>query len=550
MNRLRLFLTLLLFSFLNLQTAFADDFLQSDEWQLTLTVSDGNGSSIDLVAGTTESATEAFNSGLDQFAPPPPPNGVFDARIIDGEEDYFKRFKPLTVSTNTWQINARPTNGSNVTFTWDSAEFNSADGFFILTYEENSSTVTIDMRDSDSVTLSGNVEVTLNHAIQQTVSGSYSEGWQLIGYPADGAGINPFDFFSNSITNTAYSFNGVYSEASLLTAGTGYWLRFEETQPFTFEPPFVNSLEVSLNEGWNLISGPYTAVAVSDIVDTAGLIVDGSLQSYSNSSGYTSSTVLEPGRGYWINTTGAGTVTLTANGDALLKRQSSSTDTPEGFAAFSISNEGNQPLIFYLGGSLDSPEKPDLLSYSMPPLPPNGAFDIRFVNDSRLITEVAGTLKLRSPGESLTLTHLDTMDDLLQFVVHRKGSDEPDEYTLSSGEELTIAGSDISEIDVSVEAVNSNEFESQQPESISLSQNYPNPFNPTTIISYQLPNAGSVQLELFDMTGQRIAVLKEGMQSAGSHTVEFDASSLSSGVYIYRLQTAGSVLTRKMTLIK
>ena len=549
MNRLRLFLTLLLFSFLNLQTAFADDFLQSDEWQLTLTVSDGNGSSIDLVAGTAESATEAFNSGLDQFAPPPPPNGVFDARIIDGEEDYFKRFKPLSVSTNTWQIDARPTNGSNITFTWDSAEFNSADGFFILSYEEDSSTITVDMTESDSLTLSGNVELTLNHAIQQPVSGSYSEGWQLIGYPADGSGVNPYEFFPNSIANTAYSFNGVYSEASLLTAGTGYWLRFEETQPFTIEPPFVNSLEIALNEGWNLISGPSAAVAFSEIDDPDELIVSGSLQSYSNG-GYSTSDVIEPGRGYWINTTGAVTITLTANGDALLKRQSTSTDTPEGFAAFSISNEGNNPLVFYLGGSLDSPDKPDPLSYSMPPLPPNGAFDIRFGNDSRLITDVAGTLKLRSPGETLTLTHLETMDDLLQFVVHREGSDEPDEYTLSSGEELTIAGSDVSEIDVSVEAVNSNEFESQQPESISLSQNYPNPFNPTTIISYQLPRAGSVQLELFDMTGQRIAVIKEGMQSAGLHTVEFDASSLSSGVYIYRLQTAGSVLTRKMTLIK
>lgn len=550
MSRLQLFLTILLFFSLNLQIAFADDVLQSDGWQLTLTASDGNGSSIDLVAGTAESATEDFNTGLDQFAPPPPPSGVFDARIIDGDEGYFKRFKPLTVSTSTWQLNALPSGDSGITFSWDSAEFNSANGLFILSYEIGSATTTVDMRESSNITLNGTVEITLSHAIQQPVSGSYSEGWQLIGYPADGAGVNPFEFFPNSIANTAYSFNGVYSKASLLTAGRGYWLRFEETQPFTIEPPFVNILEIPLNQGWNLISGTSTAVAVSEIDDPGELIVDGSVQGYRNSSGYTPSDVIEPGRGYWINTTEAGTITLSENGNALLKQQSTPTDTPDGFAAFSISNEGNPPLVFFLSGSLDGPEKPDPLSFTMPPLPPSGAFDIRFGNDSRLITDVAGTLKLRSPGDSLTLTHLEKMNDLLQFVVHRQGSDESDEYTLSSGEELTISGGDVYEIDVSVEAVNSNEFESQQPESISLRQNYPNPFNPTTIISYQLPRAGSVQLELFDMTGQRIAVLKEGMQSAGSHTVEFDASSLSSGVYIYRLQSAGTVLTRKMTLIK
>lgn len=550
MNRLRLFLTILLLSFLNLQFAYADDFLQSDEWQLTLTVSNENGSSINLVAGTDESATEDFNSGLDQFAPPPPPNGVFDARIIDGNEDYFKRFKPLTVSTNTWQISARSPDNAPVTFSWNSEDFSDANGFFILSYEDGSSTITVDMREEDDLTLSGDVNISLNHAIQQPVSGTYGEGWQLIGYPVEGDGVNPFEFFPNSIANTAYSFNGVYSEATTITEKIGYWLRFEEPQEFTIEPPFVNTMSISLNEGWNLISGPSTAVAFSDISDPDDIIVEGSLKSYSNGSGYSDSDVLEPGRGYWINTTSAGTITLTANGGSLLKRQSTSIDTPEGFAAFTISNDGNQPLAFFLGGSLENTGNPDPLSFSMPPLPPNGAFDIRFENDSRLITDVSGKLKLRSPGDSLTLTHLETIDDLLQFVVHRNGSDEPDEYALSFGEELTIPGRDISEIDVSVEAVSSNEFDSQRPESISLNQNYPNPFNPTTIISYQLPQAGSVQLELFDMTGQRVAVLKEGMQSAGSHSVEFDASSLSSGVYIYRLQSAGTVLTRKMTLIK
>lgn len=88
------------------------------------------------------------------------------------------------------------------------------------------------------------------------------------------------------------------------------------------------------------------------------------------------------------------------------------------------------------------------------------------------------------------------------------------------------------------------------PRSFSLEQNFPNPFNPTTLISYTLPENTEVRLEVFNIQGQRVAVLVNGTQTAGVHTVSFDAQRLSSGVYIYRL-TAGSFSeSRKMTLIK
>ncbi|AXJ00796.1 Por secretion system C-terminal sorting domain-containing protein [Cyclonatronum proteinivorum] len=90
----------------------------------------------------------------------------------------------------------------------------------------------------------------------------------------------------------------------------------------------------------------------------------------------------------------------------------------------------------------------------------------------------------------------------------------------------------------------------ETPHSFSLKQNYPNPFNPTTMISYSLQESTDVRLEVFNIQGQRVAVLVNGAQNAGVHTVSFDAQRLSSGVYIYRL-TAGSFSeSRKMTLIK
>jgi len=88
------------------------------------------------------------------------------------------------------------------------------------------------------------------------------------------------------------------------------------------------------------------------------------------------------------------------------------------------------------------------------------------------------------------------------------------------------------------------------PDQFSLSQNYPNPFNPTTEIQFSLPQPSHVSLLIYNVLGQRVAVLADGSFSAGRYTVTWDASRHSSGVYFYRLQTEGFVETKKMLLVK
>jgi hypothetical protein len=88
------------------------------------------------------------------------------------------------------------------------------------------------------------------------------------------------------------------------------------------------------------------------------------------------------------------------------------------------------------------------------------------------------------------------------------------------------------------------------PETFVLSQNYPNPFNPTTLISYQLPSAVKVDLRVYDVLGREVAVLASGIQAAGEHTAKFDARSLASGMYFYRLSAGTATATMKMMLLK
>ncbi|PJB02044.1 MAG: hypothetical protein CO127_00970, partial [Ignavibacteria bacterium CG_4_9_14_3_um_filter_36_18] len=87
-------------------------------------------------------------------------------------------------------------------------------------------------------------------------------------------------------------------------------------------------------------------------------------------------------------------------------------------------------------------------------------------------------------------------------------------------------------------------------ESFDLSQNYPNPFNPVTQIEFNITNKSHVSLKVYDLLGREVAVLVNGTRNKGKHTVSFDATSLSSGIYIYRLNTGSITVSKKMTLLK
>ncbi|HOO14047.1 MAG TPA: T9SS type A sorting domain-containing protein [Candidatus Marinimicrobia bacterium] len=88
------------------------------------------------------------------------------------------------------------------------------------------------------------------------------------------------------------------------------------------------------------------------------------------------------------------------------------------------------------------------------------------------------------------------------------------------------------------------------PREYSLSQNYPNPFNPTTTINYQLPISSYLTLKVYNLLGQDIATIFEGVQSAGNYSVTFDASGLTGGIYFYQLKAGSFVENKKFILLK
>ena len=94
------------------------------------------------------------------------------------------------------------------------------------------------------------------------------------------------------------------------------------------------------------------------------------------------------------------------------------------------------------------------------------------------------------------------------------------------------------------------EMDVNLPAKFQLEQNYPNPFNPVTVIKYQLPFNSSVTLKIFDILGKEVETLVNEEKNAGYYQISFDASSLSSGIYFYTLQTENYFTTKKMILLK
>jgi hypothetical protein len=119
--------------------------------------------------------------------------------------------------------------------------------------------------------------------------------------------------------------------------------------------------------------------------------------------------------------------------------------------------------------------------------------------------------------------------------------------------ELTVSASSLGEFvfgsnDNPLTAI--SDKQDSRPVSFRVDQNYPNPFNPSTSVRFDMPRAAYARLKVYTLLGQEIATLVDGMMSAGSHVVQFNAQGLTSGVYFYRLEAEKFVATRSMILVK
>lgn len=139
------------------------------------------------------------------------------------------------------------------------------------------------------------------------------------------------------------------------------------------------------------------------------------------------------------------------------------------------------------------------------------------------------------------------VEGLTQFTDSPEGSSDPYHYYITS---LNRNYRESAPVEMSVAVSAPRDDEQTIAQSYSLEQNYPNPFNPATQINFSIGDAGVTTLKVYDMVGREVATLVNESLPSGSHTATFDASRLSSGVYIYVLTSGDKQLSRRMTLVK
>ena len=140
----------------------------------------------------------------------------------------------------------------------------------------------------------------------------HQSGWNLVGLPLTVEDSFYLTLFPDALEGTLFSFHDSYVEETNLVSGIGYWLRFPESGVSSISNgTYLNELEISLEEGWNIISGLTEILSVENIIDPEGIIIPGTI--YSFGEGYSQSLIFEPGEGYWIRSSAAGEIILSTN---------------------------------------------------------------------------------------------------------------------------------------------------------------------------------------------------------------------------------------------
>ena len=518
--------------------------LPTFDFAVNFLVSDNCTNSINLVFGTAPSATECFDAGLDQLAPPPPPAGAFDGRFTSCNFGMFNDFKTTNPDdVRIWELYYQPAQScSPVSFTWDPNQL-PLDGNFHLVDPFTGTMVNVNMRTTNNFTDNlnlGHLQIKFNYELCSNFA--INAGWNMLSLPLIVSDSNYLTLFPNANPGTLFGYSNEYFSSETVGSCSGYWLNF--IAPETVEVCGSDRTEctINLNAGWNMIGGPNCNIPLGSISDPGGIIIPGTIYEYSD--GYFSATSIDATKAYWVNTNAAGTITLNC-GTQQAEQINKSTIPIEPLADFikiDINDAGNRTQTLYFDGKLG--ENISLEQFSLPPVPPQGSFDARLTGGYRLSESKEVTIEVQSSEYPLIIsaTGLISKSGLSYILCEIVDGVEVGTHNLVDGERIVIGNENVSILKVSKRQ--------SIPTSFQLEQNYPNPFNPSTTIKYSVPEISFINLSVYNLLGERVAELVNKTLGAGEYKTDFDATELPSGVYFAKLESGNHKQTIKMILTK
>ncbi|MFQ5584441.1 MAG: FlgD immunoglobulin-like domain containing protein, partial [Calditrichia bacterium] len=407
-----------------------------------------------------------------------------------------------------------------------------------------------DIHDNRSLP-SNEVEVRTLIQFQKTVI----TDWNIVGLPSEVLDTYYLSLFPTAIPRTLFGYDGKYFELDTLDLSQGYWLRFSSPDSFILEGFPVQSTSINLMEGWNLLSGPSCDVALTDVIDPQGIILQGTLFGFEIT--YIAADTMKQGTGYWLRANAAGQIILNcgnsqsfalAKGVSTVNRYTFSTESST-FPSITLQDAAGAEQTLYFNVRLNSPQ--EKLHYSLPPVPPPGKniFDARFTGDYWVSETFDDEIKLRATNFPLILTPLNFDDNgeeqftLTEFISGIESVNQP----IKNGTQIKISDPRVTSLRLHKTKVTPLNFE--------VSQNFPNPFNPVTEIRYTIPEAGKVKVVVYNSLGQKIKTLLSETQEARHHKLRWDGRNdsgqqVGSGVYYLSVKSGKYSATRKMILMR
>ena len=390
---------------------------------------------------------------------------------------------------------------------------------------------------------------------QQQFEKTFTSGWNIVGMPSDVVDSNYLGLFPNAENNTLYSYDSGsgYSNELHITEGNGYWVKFSSSGSAVFTGDALNTNDLDLASGWNLISGISCSVALDDVTDNSSIIEPGTLFGFSGG-GYVASDVIEQGKGYWIYANSAGTITLDCNPPVgtLAKSRSAAQirsdvrldERPQ--LVFSNATGTTQTLYFATEISPDA-----MASFQLPPVAPFPSFDVRYPNDTRLTDEDSPLLEVRLIDRTaMSARNLPLKSGESYVLDLMAGRQVVESIPLSEGETITLDQPYLTAIQLR-KSLEINDVIT----SFAVEQNFPNPFNPQTEIRFQIPQHEYVEIRIFNTLGQEVRNLLAENREAGSHKIIWNGldnggREVSSGTYFYSVVAGEHHIVKRMVLLR
>ncbi len=389
------------------------------------------------------------------------------------------------------------------------------------------------------------------------VNTSIASGWNMVSLPVQLSDSRKIVAYPAAISS-AFAYEGAYVTKDTLLNGIGYWLKFDTSETASHTGLPVTSDTISVVSSWNMIGSLTNPVPISSIIENPTSNVASNYFGYSGS--YYNEDTLKPGLAYWVKVNQAGTLMLSSSEMKPVKQpKPGRPPNLQNLNRLTFTDARGYKQTLYFGETTPcdgcQPSQ-GLVSFELPPLPPEGGFDVRFAS-GRLAELFAG--KEQKNAEYPISIQSSLYPLKIDWAIE---TEDVNKYTLVSSDGAVLqrmTGSGELVVHQAIASLTLNVAEGKPlPTSFVLGQNYPNPFNPTTTIPFALPRASTVTLKLYNMLGEEVMTMLDNIShGAGYYDITINAVQLSSGMYFYRLSVLSNdeqrehyQSQRKLLLIK